>query len=157
MNAIRPHRHRIRRRLRLLRRDRERGSITPFVVVFALGFIILAGFIYDGGRALAAKTSAINEAQQAARTAAQALNPADLRDNIIATTPGQAITDAEAYISACGDTGTVTIDGDQINVTVIHRQPTEILGVIGISEITVTGDASAAIEEGVSTATAPGS
>lgn len=156
MNIIRPCQRRIRTRLRALRRDRERGSITPFVVVFALGFVILAGFIYDGGRALAAKTSAINEAQQAARTAAQALNPAELRNNVLATTPGQAIADAEAYIASCGDTGTATVNGDQITVTVTHRQSTEILGVIGISEITVTGNATAKVEQGVTTSAQQG-
>ena len=152
MNAGLTHWHRPRTGARTRHRDRERGSITAFVVVLAAAFIILAGLVYDGGRALAAKTAAIDEAQQAARTAAQALNPADLRDNILATTAGQAIADAENYIASCGDTGTVTINGNQINVDVVHHQPTEILGVIGIGEITVTGNATTQIEQGVTTA-----
>jgi hypothetical protein len=147
-----PHRRWPRTRLRASRPDRERGSITAFVVVLAAAFVILAGLVYDGGRALAAKTAAIDEAQQAARTAAQALNPADLRDNVLATTPGQAIADAEGYIASCGDSGTVTINGDQISVEVVHHQPTEILGVIGVSEISVTGSATAEIEQGVTSA-----
>jgi hypothetical protein len=117
--------------------------------VLAAAFVILAGLVYDGGRALAAKTAAIDEAQQAARTAAQALDPADLRDNILTLNPSQAVADAENYIASCGDTGTVTINGDQISVAVVHHQPTSILGVIGISEITVTGTATVDIEQGV--------
>lgn len=136
---------------RILRRDaeHERGSVTAFIAVLAAAFLLLGGLIYDGGRAEAAKTTAIDVAQQAARTAAQALNPADLRENILATNTGQAISDAEAYIAASGDTGTVTISGDQISVTVTHRQPTVFLGLVGIGEITVTGTAITDIEQGV--------
>lgn len=133
------------------RASRERGSITAFVVVLAATFIILGGLIYDAGLAMAAKTSAIDEAQQAARAAAQALSPAALRNHTLATTPGQAETDAEAYIAAAGDTGTIEIDGDQITVHVIHHQPTSVLALIGVAEITVTGDATTQIEQGVTT------
>jgi Flp pilus assembly protein TadG len=135
---------------------RERGSITALVVVFAACFLILGGLIYDAGRAMAAKTTAIDTAQQAARTAAQALNPGDLRNNVLATTPGQAIADAEAYITASGDTGTVTITGDQITVHVTRHQPTAILGLVGVSEITVTGTATTEIEQGITTPAGPG-
>jgi len=128
---------------------RERGSITAFVVVLAATFIILGGLIYDAGLAMAAKTSAIDEAQQAARTAAQALSPAALRGGHLATTAGQAEADAEAYIAAAGDTGTVAIDGDLITVHVVHHHSTAILGLIGVGEITVTGDATTQIEQGV--------
>ena len=139
------------RRLRRDRGDRERGSITALVVVFAAMFIILGGLVYDAGRAMAAKTIAIDEAQQAARTAAQALNADDLRNNVLATTPGQAIADAEAYIASCGATGTVTINGDQITVEVTRHQPASILELVGVAEITVTGTASAQIEQGITT------
>ena len=142
---------RLRPRPRRDRADRERGSITALVVVFAACFIILGGLIYDAGRAMAAKTTAIDEAQQAARTAGQALNAADLRDNVITITPGQAVADAEAYLTSCGDTGTVIVVGDQITVRVVRHQPTAILGLVGVSEITVIGTATAEIEQGVST------
>jgi Flp pilus assembly protein TadG len=133
------------------RRERERGSITPLVALFAAAFLVLGALIYDAGRAMAAKTTAIDTAQQAARTAAQALNPTDLRNNILATTPGQAIADAEAYIAASGDTGTVTITGDEITVQVTRHQATALLDAIGIPEITVTGTATAELEQGITT------
>jgi len=82
--------NRPRRRDLAERRERERGSITAMVVVFAAAFLVLGGLVYDAGRAMAAKTTAIDEAQQAARTAAQALNAGELRNNVLATTPGQA-------------------------------------------------------------------
>jgi alkanesulfonate monooxygenase SsuD/methylene tetrahydromethanopterin reductase-like flavin-dependent oxidoreductase (luciferase family) len=99
---------------------------------------------------MAAKTTAIDEAQQAARTAAQALNAGQLRNNVLATTPGQAIADAEAYIAASGDTGTVIITGDQITVHVTRRQPTSLLALVGVSGITVSGTATTEIEQGIS-------
>jgi hypothetical protein len=132
------------------RRERERGSITALVVVFAACFIVLGGLIYDAGRGMAAKTAAIDEAQQAARAAGQALDAAELRDNIISIMPGQAVADAEAYLASCGDSGTVTVIGDQITVRVVRHQPTAILGLVGVSEITVTGTATAEVEQGVS-------
>ena len=141
----RPQRHN-----RAARRERERGSITAVVVVFAACFLVLGGLVYDAGRAMAAKTTAIDEAQQAARTAAQALNAGELRNNVLATTPGQAIADAEAYITASGDTGTVTITGDQITVRVVRRQSTSLLALVGVGEITVSGTATTEIEQGIS-------
>lgn len=139
------------------RQHRERGSVTAFVVVLATAFILLAGLIYDAGLAMAAKTSAINEAQQAARTAAEALEPQDLRDGALVTNPGQAEADAQTYLTAAGDTGTVQVEGDQITVTVVHHQSTAILGLVGISQITVTGTATIQIEQGVTTSTQQGS
>lgn len=138
-------------RHRAERRERERGSITAVVVVFAFAFIVLSGLVYDFGRAVAAQVTAFDEAQQAGRMAAQALNAGDLRNNILTTTPGQAIAYAEAYITASGDTGTVTITGQTITVSVVRHQPTSLLALVGVGEITVTGTASSQLEQGVTT------
>ena len=143
--------NRPRRRDRTERRARERGSVTAMVVVFAAAFLVLGGLVYDAGRAMAAKTTAIDEAQQAARTAAQALNAGELRNNVLATTPGQVISDAEAYIVASGDTGTVTITGQTITVHVVRHQPTSLLALVGVGEITVSGTATTEIEQGITT------
>lgn len=129
----------------------ERGSVTAFVVVMAAAFIVGAGLVIDGGLALAGKTTAEDEAQQAARTAATALARQPLRDGQIVLDPGPALADAQAYIAAAGDTGTVSLDGTLIHVHVVHRQPTKILGLFGLGEITVSADATARVEQGVST------
>jgi hypothetical protein len=131
--------------------DRERGSVTAFVVVMATAFVMAAGLVVDGGLALAAKITALDEAQQAARTAATALAQGPLRNGQLALNPGPAIADAQAYIAATGDIGTVTLDGDQIHAHIVHQQHTQILGLFGLGEITVTGDATAQIEQGVNT------
>lgn len=130
-------------------RQAERGSVTAFVVVLAAAFIVGAGLVIDGGLALAGKTTALDEAQQAARTAATALAQGPLRDGQIALNPGPALANAQAYIAATGDSGTVSLDGTLIHARVVHRQPTRILGLFGVSVITVSADATARVEQGV--------
>ena len=137
-------------------RDAERGSVTAFVVVLAAAFILGAGLVIDGGLALAGKTTAEDEAQQAARTAATALAQQPLRDGQIVLNPGPALAVAQAYIAATGDSGTVTLDGTLIHARVVHRQPTKILGLFGVGEITVTANATARVESGITQSTDTG-
>lgn len=130
-------------------RQAERGSVTAFVVVMAAAFILGAGLVIDGGLALAGKTTAQDEAQQAARTAATALAHGPLRDGQIVVEAAAALADAQAYIAATGDSGTVTLEGTLIHAHILHRQPTRILGLFGKGEITVSADATARVESGV--------
>jgi hypothetical protein len=130
-------------------RHAERGSVTALVVVLAAAFILGAGLVVDGGLALAGKTTAEDEAQQAARTAATALAQGPLRDGQIVVDARPALADAQAYITATGDSGTVTLDGTLIHARVVHRQPTRILGLFGVGEITVAADATTRVESGV--------
>jgi hypothetical protein len=137
-------------RLRLRGPQAERGSVTAFVVVLAAAFIVAAGLVIDGGLALAGKTTAEDEAQQAARTAATALAQQPLRDGQILLNSSLALAAAQAYIAATGDTGSVTLDGLLIHARIVHRQTTRILGLFGVGEITVSAEASARVESGVS-------
>lgn len=137
-------------------RDAERGSITAFVVVLAAAFVLGAGLVIDGGLALAGKTTAEDEAQQAARTAATALAQGPLRDGQIVINSAPALAAARSYITATGDSGTVTLDGTLIHTRVVHRQATKILGLFGVGEITVAADATARIESGITQSTDTG-
>lgn len=127
----------------------ERGSVTAFVVVLTAAFIVGAGLVLDGGLALAGKITALDEAQQAARTAAHAVAQQPLRDGQIAIDPARALANAQAYINATGDSGTITLDGTLIHARITHRQPTRILGLFGLRQITVTANATARVETGV--------
>ncbi|MBS2965641.1 hypothetical protein KGA66_21500 [Actinocrinis puniceicyclus] len=131
----------------------ERGSVTAFVIVMAAAFIAGAGLVIDGGLALAGKTTALDEAQQAARTAATNLARQPLRDGQIVLDPAPALADAQAYITATGDNGTVTLDGTLIHAHIVHRQPTRILALFGLAQITVSANATAQVEAGVSQST----
>jgi Flp pilus assembly protein TadG len=60
-------------------RDRDRGSVAVFSVVFAVAVIFLTALIVDGGNAMNARERAADIAGQAARAAAEDIAPAALR------------------------------------------------------------------------------
>jgi hypothetical protein len=135
------------RRLRA-RRGGEDGTVTAFVVVFTAALILMAGLVLDGGLTLAAKVQAINDAQAAARAGAQAIDLSTFRTTgQITLDPAQATTDADNYLAAAGHTGTVEVNGDQVTVTVSISQPMQILNIVGISHLTVTGTGTATAEQ----------
>ncbi len=127
----------------------EAGMVTAFVVIFTLALIVMAGLVLDGGLALAAKVQAIDDAQAAARAGAQAIDiPLYRSTGQITLDPSQATQDAEHYLTQSGHTGTVTVNGEQVTVTVTISQPTQILSVAGIDHLTVSGTGTATAEQG---------
>ena len=140
-------------RFRSRRRDEE-GMVTAFVVIFMFALLLLAGLVIDGGLTLAARVQAIDEAQAAARAGAQAINiPLFRSTGEIVLDPPQANQAAESYLAATGHTGTVQVNGDDVDVTVSITQPMQILGIGGVGSLTVTGHGTAAAQHGV---TGPG-
>ena len=135
-----------------LPRPGEQGQITVFAVVIMAALLAVAGLVYDGGRALAAKTTAIDIAQEAARAGAQQINLAVFRatGQVVLNGPA-AQAAAQAYLAATGtgDTATVTVTGDTVTVAVSSVQHTVFLGLIGIQALHVTGTATAAAESGI--------
>ena len=127
----------------------ESGMVTAFVVICTLALIVMAGLVLDGGLALAAKVQAIDDAQAAARAGAQAIDiPLYRSTGQITLDPSQATQDAEHYLTQSGHTGTVTVNGEQVTVTVTISQPTQILSVAGIDHLTVSGTGTATAEQG---------
>jgi len=126
----------------------EDGMVTAFVVVFTLALLLIAGLVLDGGLTLAAKVQAIDEAQAAARAGAQAINvPTYRATGQIILDPARATADAEDYLAAVGHRGTVTVNGNQVTVTVSITQPMQILSIGGIDHLTVTGTGTATAEQ----------
>ena len=142
-------------RRQLSRRLREEsGQVTAFVVVFAAALLLMAGLVIDGGLALAAKVRAVDEAQAAARAGAQALDLRAYRlSNTVVLDPARAAAAARAYLAATGDSGQVRVAGDRVFVTVSIAQSTQILGLVGLHSLTVTGSGAATAVRGV---TGPG-
>jgi hypothetical protein len=135
---------------RRLRAD-EDGRVTAFVVIVVTAVLAFGGLVLDGGLALAAKVRAIGEAQEAARAGAQEIDLAAYRDNgALRLVPQQASAAARAYLATVGRSGTVSIAGNTVNVTVTISQPTQLLGLIGIGSITVTGTGQAEPQRGIS-------
>ena len=99
--------------------EAESGMVTAFVVVFTLALVAMAGLVLDGGLALSAKVQAIDDAQAAARAGAQAIDiPLYRLTGQITLDAQQATQDAEGFLARSGHTGTVTVDGEPVAVTV---------------------------------------
>jgi hypothetical protein len=129
-------------RTRQLHRDQS-GRVTAFVIIMVTAILLFAGLVLDGGLALAAKVRAVGEAQEAARAGAQEIDLTAYRaTGTLHLLPQQASAAARSYLAAAGHSGTVY-------VTVTISQPTELLGLIGIGSIAVTGSGQAQPQRGI--------
>jgi hypothetical protein len=128
----------------------DEGRVTAFVVVLTIGILALAGLTLDAGLALAAKVKANGQAEAAARAGVQAIDLATYRTNgTLQLLPTQAAGDAHSYLATVGASGTISISGNTVTVTVTAAQPTQLLGMVGISSIPVHGQGSAHPQRGV--------
>lgn len=98
------------RTLRSRRPRGEHGSFTFAVIFWALMAMMLAGLVVDGGLAISERQHAGDVAEQAARAAANDLDPAELRAGVFKLAPG-ACDQAKAVGVASGlDASAVTCD-----------------------------------------------
>ena len=131
---------------------KDAGQTTAFVVVCMAGLFLFAGLVLDGGLALAGKVAAADDAQEAARTATQQLDLAQLRAyQRVRLDRRRAVRAALNYLHATGDTGRAEAGENSVTVTVTHRQHTQILSLVGIDELVTTATATAHAEQGIST------
>jgi len=106
----------------------ERGSITGFVAVIATALVMVAGMAYDGGQIIHAHNAARNDAEQAARAGAQQIDITHLRQTSEPRLdPAEAEAAALDYLAQVGATGTASVNGADITVTVTRTQPLHIL------------------------------
>lgn len=142
-------------------RSDDSGRVTAFFVVLTTAVLLFAGLVLDGGLALAAKVRAIGAAQEAARAGAQAIDLGAYRtDGTLRLDPDRAAALARAYladsaISRSHATGggpdltvSVVVVGDTVTVTVAVSEPTQLLGLVGIPSIKVSGTGSAHPDRG---------
>lgn len=128
----------------------DEGRVTAFVVVLTVAILGLAGLTLDGGLALAAKVKAHDQAEAAARAGAQALDLTAYRaTHTLRLLPGDAVTDAQRYLATVNATGSVSVADNTVTVTVTATQRTQLLGLIGITSLSVHSQASASPERGV--------
>jgi hypothetical protein len=133
----------------------EGGFVAATVVALVMSLLLVAGLVYDGGLTLAAHREAFNEAAAAARAGAQAMRTTTLAGGAVSADPAVATAAAQRYLAAVGHSGSVTVQGDLVAVSVSFPYRTVILGVAGLNDITVTGTGSARAERGVTTNEAP--
>ncbi len=124
--------------------------MTAFLVALTTSLLALAGLVLDGGLALATKVQAAGVAEAAARAGAQAIDlSAYRRDNRLTLAPDQAASRAHAHLSAAGVDGKVTVSGNTVTVVVTASQRTQLLGLVGISSISVQATGHASPHRGV--------
>jgi hypothetical protein len=131
----------------------DQGRVTAFVVVLMTGILALAGIGLDGGLALAAKVRAVGQAEAAARAGAQAVDLTEYRQTgHLRLVPAGAVDAAESYLAAAGATGEVSVQADTVVVTVTATHHTRLLGLVGITDLTVHAEARAHPQPGVGAA-----
>jgi Flp pilus assembly protein TadG len=131
-----------------VRRD-ERGIVTAYVAIVATGLIFVAGLVHDGGQVINTYLEASDLAGNASRAGAQATNPDELyRSGTVRLDPDDARARAEAFLARAGHggAGSVSVDGNQVTVTVRLEQSAHILP---IAPRTVRATASATAVRGV--------
>ena len=129
----------------MTRRHNERGSISIWVVTATIVMMTLVGLAVDLGGQVHAQQRAHDVAAQAARAGGQQVEAAPaVEGRYVALDTAAARRAAEQYLAAAGVEGTVTITGG--TTLVVHvtdtYEPT-FLSMVGIGDLTVTGDASA--------------
>lgn len=82
----------------------ERGSLSLFAVIFTLVVLMLAGLVYDGGLAIAARQRAADVAESAARAGANAIDVEAFRDRqVLLVDQAQACDNAREVVVRDGD------------------------------------------------------
>ncbi|MCP3800705.1 hypothetical protein NLX83_15665 [Allokutzneria sp. A3M-2-11 16] len=114
--------------------------MTAFVLVLTSGLLALAGLALDGGLALAAKVRAVAHAESAARAGAQAIDLNAFRAHGRRhLAPAQVVADAHRYLATVSATGSVTVTDNTVTVIVTATHTTLVLGLVGITRLTVHG------------------
>ena len=122
----------------------ERGAVTVFLSVAAIGLLAMLGLAVDGAAKVRAVQRADRLAAEAARAAGQAVDlTAVLAGDSIRVDRRAAVAAATAYLAAAGAQGhaVVAAGGRSLQVTTTATQPTIFLGLVGVPRFTVTGRA----------------
>lgn len=128
---------------RARRPRRERGSITPFVVLAVPTLVVLVGLVTDGGGQIQGSTHAQHVASSAARYATGEISGEAISGGSLTINPVAAEQSAREFVAASGLEGTAHVNGDTVTVTVTGKYQTKFLSIIGINELNYSASASA--------------
>jgi Flp pilus assembly protein TadG len=133
------------------RRRSQRGSATVFMLGFAAVLMVGAGLVVDGGLALNKRSQLTDDAEQAARSGANAIDVNALRSSgVLTVDPDQATAVATDFLSQRGYTNiSVVVNGNEVSASAEASVDTAILSLVGIDTFTVRGDATATPETGI--------
>ena len=122
----------------------ERGTVTAFIVIFAVALLAVAGLVVDGGYMLAGRRAAYDEAAAAARAGAQAIDENALRrGGVVVVDPDAARQRVADYLARKGHDGTVDVNGDTVTVHIRVTQRLTILGLFGVGPVTMEASGTA--------------
>ncbi|QJY47790.1 hypothetical protein [Pseudonocardia broussonetiae] len=125
-------------------RDRGGGSVSAPMAIAMLALIAVSGLAIDGARKAQQIATADAVAEEAARAGGQVVDLAAAQRGEAALDADDARAAAQEYLGAAGVTGEVfVVAPDRIRVEVVLRQPTVLLGLLGVDEISATGSAEA--------------
>ncbi len=128
-------------------RHRERGGATIFVLGMSLVLMICAGLVIDGGMGINARMRVADDAEQAARAGANAVDVDALRSGgALAIDPGAAELRARDFLQARGYGGgqyEISVAENSVSVRVRDSSETTMLGLIGIHQYPVSARATA--------------
>jgi len=129
----------------------DRGSVSLFTVVVALGLLVAIGLVVDGGGKIRALQRANAAAGEAARQGGQAISagPA-IEGQAAGVDPLLARAAAQSYLGSAGVDGTVTVvgGGTELEVTTTTTYEPVFLSLIGVGPMTTTGHAKVRLARG---------
>ena len=123
---------------------RDDGAASLLLVVLVTALFVCVGLVVDGGAKLRAVQQATSIAGEAARSATQQVDPDIVQlDGRARLNPVTARHAAQETLAAAGVTGTVTVDDGQVHVRATVTRPTVFLGLVGLTQVTGHGSATA--------------
>lgn len=127
----------------------DSGAATLWMVLGTIIIFAVAGLVFDGGTLIAAKRDAINDAEEAARAGAQAIDTASvLAGGEPQLDPAAAAARAEQFLATNGWTGSATADTASVSVTITRQQQMTFLQTFGLGERAIAGTATARPQQG---------
>lgn len=133
--------HPMTERLRTLvtARDRERGSMSIMVGLVSVALLLMVTLVYDGATKLRASRDATSIATEAARAGAQELTGEAILGHQSPVHSSRGSAAAHSYLTQVGASGTVTVSGSSVSVTVTKPWEPKFAGLF--VDGTVTGSA----------------
>ena len=116
-------------------------KFVPMWLGFFVALIFIAGIVVDGQGKTQTFQQALTVAQSAARAGTNAATGTSVNGDAFDLSIPAAVSAAENYIPAAGATGTVTVNGNEVFVTVDMAYTPRILWMIGPLPVQATGSA----------------
>lgn len=128
-----------------MRREHDdRGSVSLLLVVMVAALFVSVGLVVDGGAKLRAVQQATAAAGEAARAATQQVDTGTVQLRGRAhLNPVSARHAAQETLAGAGVEGTVTVTDGQVHVDASVTRPTLFLGLLGLTQVTGHGSATA--------------